>query len=492
MIEQELFRSEVKEERARYKQAGPPNRMNDLCYRDWMKFQKSFFKYSGSQRLVEECLHFFTKSVWPDGKPSISLIVGVPGFDASSILPPRRVDVVSAASIGTALSGLTKLVASGQRYDFVFVDLRRALKDLPTVTDFLQRHSREMFASLRGLLASGRYCCVLVDDDPDKYFSFPVSWSVALSARESLKLRDEKVGLTENSRSVLYCIFLQAEDDRRARWILLPEKLRRAERPRKIPAWTIPKPPPRKPNEFLHPAKFPETLVSDFIEIFTERGDNVFDSMVGTGSAVLAASLLGRNAYGVDLIKEFVDIARKRVAVPGQGRLFTDLEQRGKAVILQGDSTKLAQLKQLKGLRFKYSVTSPPYWSMLGNPGSENQRARRQRNLKLVYSDTKADIGNVQDYDCFINLLVDVYNQVAGKLSRDGVLTVIVKNVKREHVVYPIAWDLTARLCAPDGKFNYLGTTLWCQDDIGLKPFAVGTHWVSNTLHQYCLHFRKR
>ncbi len=36
------------------------------------------------------------------------------------------------------------------------------------------------------------------------------------------------------------------------------------------------------------------------------------------------------------------------------------------------------------------------------------------------------------------------------------------------------------------------GNTLWCQHDVGLKPFAVGIYWMSNILHTYCLHFRKR
>ena len=35
---------------------GPPNRMNDLVYRDWMKFQKSFFRFASDQALIEECV----------------------------------------------------------------------------------------------------------------------------------------------------------------------------------------------------------------------------------------------------------------------------------------------------------------------------------------------------------------------------------------------------------------------------------------------------
>src|SRR3989442_14086322 len=63
---------------------GPPNRMNDLPYREWMKFQKSFFRHTTDQALVEQFIYFFTKSVWPSGAASRSLILGVKGFDPAS------------------------------------------------------------------------------------------------------------------------------------------------------------------------------------------------------------------------------------------------------------------------------------------------------------------------------------------------------------------------------------------------------------------------
>ena len=89
---------------------GPPNRMNDLVYRDWMKFQKSFFRYSSDQALVEDCIYFFTKAVWDNGLPSRVLVVGCDAFSQAHIRAPRVVrhvgkqesfdTVVDAFSIG--------------------------------------------------------------------------------------------------------------------------------------------------------------------------------------------------------------------------------------------------------------------------------------------------------------------------------------------------------------------------------------------------------
>ena len=287
---------------------------------------------------------------------------------------------------------------------------------------------------------------------------------------------------------------MQAVDDKRHDIPLLPSTLHTAKTPPPVPAWVIPKPPPRSKQEILHPAKYPETLVEIFIDLFSRPGDTVIDPMVGTGSTVIAAMRRNRNGFGIDLSPEFARIAGERVRSEhaNSATLFADPSATVSGQVVQGDATNLIAIKELAGLHFQCAITSPPYWSMLTNPGSENQAARRDKNLRLVYSDSKSDLGNIPDYDRFIDLLDTVYTGLAEKLSSDANLTVVVKNVKREHVLYPLAWDLTARLCGKSGRYDYVGTTFWCQDDVPLKPFAVGIHWVSNILHHYCLHFRKR
>ena len=307
-----------------------------------------------------------------------------------------------------------------------------------------------------------------------------------------MRLRDEKVALVRDSGETFYCLFLQAQADKRPKVLLRPEDLVLGKSSIEVPSWILPKPPPRKPNEKLHPAKYPETLITEFIELFSSPGDWVLDPMVGTGSTVLAALRSARNGLGIELNPDFAEIARDRLQPELEPTLFSEEGMGLKGIIVTGDASELDRIPELLDLRFRYAVTSPPYWSMLTNPGSENQRARRQDGLPLVYSQDNKDVGNISDYDEFLELLKRIYSLVALVLEDDGLLTVVVKNVKREHVVYPLAWDLVRILCSEDGPYEYIDTTLWCQDDVGLKPFAVGIHWVSNTLHNYCLHFAKR
>src|SRR5258708_9950779 len=108
---------------------------------------------------------------------------------------------------------------------------------------------------------------------------------------------------------------------------------------------------------------------------------------------------------------------------------------------------------------------------MLTNEGSENQRSRRDKSLPTVYSDDGQDVGNISEYVEFLTTLTSVYDSTASVLADGGHLTVIVKNVKREHVIYPLGWDLVRHLARTGGRYEYVGTTLWCQDDVSIQPF---------------------
>ena len=479
--------------RQKGKRGGPPNRMNDLVYRDWMKFQKSFFRFASVQALIEKCVYFFTKAVWDNGTASRTLIVGADEFSQAAVPAPRVVTHVyghkSFETVNSTIRGQTRKTRA---HDFVLVDLRSLITEQAELDDFINQYAEGLFEGLRAALREDRYCCVMVGLPQAGGGGFPFPWAVALAARSHLRLRDEKIGLIEDEGRVFYCLFMQANEDGRPRESMTKKSLRLSEAKfcQNVPAWIIPRPPPRRKNEILHPAKFPETLIEQLIKIHSSEMDSVFDPMVGTGSTVIAALRTKRNGFGTDLSKEFIQTAQDRIEQEQEPSLFPGVELEGRVFV--GDATRLDEIYELDGIEFQYAVTSPPYWSMLKNPGSENQKARRLRNLPLVYSDDVQDLGNIADYDEFLNVLESVYNDVAERLADDGMLTVVVKNVKRNHILYPLAWDLASRLCGPKGSFNYVGTTLWCQDDVGIKPFAVGIYWVSNILHTYCLHFQKR
>jgi DNA modification methylase len=252
-------------------------------------------------------------------------------------------------------------------------------------------------------------------------------------------------------------------------------------------SWFIHNPPPRQKNVLRHPAKFPETLVQEFIEFFTKRGQVVLDPMAGTGSALIGALRAGRHSYGIELNAVYAEIARQVVAEErlALGEAVADLA----AEVITGDAARMAEhIVAHKIPPIDYVITSPPYWNMLHAHGAETQKKRRSTpELDVVYSADPNDLGNIDDYDEFLVRLTDIYAALQPCLRPGAYLTIIVKNVKKGGKIYPLAWDLARRL----GRvYTLKDEKIWLQDNQGLLAYGMGSAWVSNTFHHYCLQFR--
>jgi DNA modification methylase len=248
-------------------------------------------------------------------------------------------------------------------------------------------------------------------------------------------------------------------------------------------SWFIHNPPPRKKGVLVHPAKFPETMAQEFIEFFTKSGGTVLDPMAGTGSTLVAALRCGRNSYGIELNPRYAGIARQIIA---DERVSLGASVEGLASnVITGNAANASDF----GLStFDYVLTSPPYWDMLHAKGAKTQKMRRASSeMDVFYSDDPNDLGNLQDYQEFLAKLVAIYTGLKPILKEKAYLTIIVKNVKKGGKIYPLAWDLGREL----GKvYTLKDEKLWLQDNQRLAPYGLGSAWVSNTFHHYCLQFR--
>jgi len=75
--------------------------------------------------------------------------------------------------------------------------------------------------------------------------------------------------------------------------------------------WSIA--PERKMRDFGHPAMFPEELVYRLIKLFSWPGDTVLDPFNGAGTTTAVASRLGRRFIGIDMSKEYCEVAEQRL-----------------------------------------------------------------------------------------------------------------------------------------------------------------------------------
>lgn len=66
-------------------------------------------------------------------------------------------------------------------------------------------------------------------------------------------------------------------------------------------------------NNKNHSAVFPEKLPEWFINLFTKEEDLVLDPFMGSGTTVLTANRLRRNAIGIEILPEFYNLTKKKI-----------------------------------------------------------------------------------------------------------------------------------------------------------------------------------
>ncbi len=143
-------------------------------------------------------------------------------------------------------------------------------------------------------------------------------------------------------------------------------------------------------NKDIHPATFPIALAKRVIELFTHKGELVLDPFVGSGTTLIAAQDLNRNAIGFDLQEKYIQLCDERLN--SNSNLFTDSWQ----MAIQDDARNIKSwiLPETVSLIW----TSPPYANLL-NRRRTNKSRRDRDNGQLgkieQYSQDKRDLGTL-------------------------------------------------------------------------------------------------
>jgi len=263
--------------------------------------------------------------------------------------------------------------------------------------------------------------------------------------------------------------------------------------------WFIHRPAPRENAKLLHPAAFPESLAKEFIEFFTKREELVLDPFLGTGSTLLACIESNRSGIGVEVVEKWATIAQSRVEKLLAQRRGSEqfLQTMGMTQekllirVIQGDSRYLSKIwEENKFPPVDYCITSPPYWNQLKR-NYIRQKERITKGLETKYSEDSNDIGNIDDYDEFLQAIKNVFNEVYKVTKNKGYLTVITNNVFFDGRVYPLAFDTLKILSEEPCAWIPKDEKIWLQDDKPLLPLGVYNAWIGNRAHQYCLILRK-
>jgi len=71
---------------------------------------------------------------------------------------------------------------------------------------------------------------------------------------------------------------------------------------------------PVPPGFIDHPCPFPEEIPYRLMQLYSYKGDTILDPFNGSGQTTKVASHLGRHYIGIDIIKEYNQLAASRIA----------------------------------------------------------------------------------------------------------------------------------------------------------------------------------
>lgn len=228
----------------------------------------------------------------------------------------------------------------------------------------------------------------------------------------------------------------------------------------------------KEEKNLKHPASYPVSLCEKLIRTFSKDGASVLDPFNGTGSSLVASHALGRPATGIDLSEEFCEIATKRV---GHDKTIN---------IINGDS--FVELDKLEENSFDLCLTSPPYWDIL------NMKRSADGKDTVNYSEKTNDIGNIPNYDEFINNLGELFSKVNRVLKPGAYCLVNVMDIRKKSEFYPLHSDLATEL----KKYGYIfdDIIIWDrqQDYNNMRPLGYPYKYRINKVHEYILIFIKK
>lgn len=155
----------------------------------------------------------------------------------------------------------------------------------------------------------------------------------------------------------------------------------------------------------VHPAVFPIAMAKRVIEQFTHQGELVIDPFVGSGTTLVAAQDLNRNAVGFDLKPEYVELANSRVASPATENAACQ------QIAICEDARNI--VTRIAPGTVKLAFTSPPYANILNRERKNKSRRGDLRENEQFgkieqYSQDPRDLGTLEA-EAFENAISEIF-----------------------------------------------------------------------------------
>jgi DNA modification methylase len=229
-----------------------------------------------------------------------------------------------------------------------------------------------------------------------------------------------------------------------------------------------------------HPAMFPKEIPRRIMEMFlTKDKTKVLDPFMGSGSTLLAAKEIGKNGIGFEISKEYAEVAEKRMK--SQSNLIGTKE--AQQTIIVDDARNMTQYLQPETIDL--CITSPPYWNIL-----TEKRTADQKNIRN-YHKKDGNIGEIYDYESFLQELKAIFEKVYSVLKGGAYCVINVMDIRKKDKYYPLHMD-TVKFMQELG-FIFDDIIIWDRrkEYNNLRPLGYPFVFRVNKVHEYILIFLK-
>jgi DNA modification methylase len=164
-----------------------------------------------------------------------------------------------------------------------------------------------------------------------------------------------------------------------------------------------------------HPATFPISLARRCIELFSHQGELILDPFMGSGTTLLAARDVDRNAVGFDIHPDYIALTQERLK---QDSLFSQTQQ----IPILDDARHIDQYLDEESIAC--IVTSPPYANLLNRQRKNKSRRGNERKngqyLKVEqYSQRSEDLGTL-DLEAYSAAIAEIFGKLLPLLKKKG------------------------------------------------------------------------
>jgi DNA modification methylase len=179
---------------------------------------------------------------------------------------------------------------------------------------------------------------------------------------------------------------------------------------------------PERGNWATHSPKyrgnFAPQIPRNIIEMYTEKGDWILDPMVGAGTTLIEAKLLARNAVGMDINPQAIELTKAAL----QFKHHPPSEQQVKV----GDARDLSFLKDNS---FDLVLTHPPYMNI------------------IKYSNDKIpeDLSNISSLPKFCDEIEKITKELFRVLKPDKYCAILIGDTRKGKHFVPLAFNVMQR-----------------------------------------------